>query len=105
MTEQKFIAIMATKVMGWKNHGGWWDTGEALIEKSTWNPRRNIADAYMIAKKFEHYKIQSCVNGEIYCELMYGRRLYGAHGKTDEEAICNAAMKVVASRLNDICLV
>ena len=75
MTEKQIIETLATKVMGWElgRHAGelfWFEKGLLKTKEKDWNPLQNIADAWQVVEKI-------------------------GTGMTVQEAICNAALKVV----------
>lgn len=88
MTEQQIIETLGTKVMGWSQE-------QVDFLYPAWNPLQSIGDAWQVVDGFEHYKMQSCLNGQKYCEFLYKGRFYGDHGNTLQEAICKAALKTV----------
>ncbi|NRQ51965.1 hypothetical protein [Brevibacillus sp. HD1.4A] len=102
MTEQKIVETLATRVMGWELDNRYFigatrhecfllPDGNRILRQN-WNPLQNIADAWALVEKFEHYRMQSCANGQKYCEFLYEGHWYGGHGFSQQEAICQAAI-------------
>ncbi|QDX91090.1 hypothetical protein EEL30_01020 (plasmid) [Brevibacillus laterosporus] len=124
MTEQQIIETLATKVMGWEqknlpnNDAGlpyyaeYWVNDEGLKIKPVnfWNPFHSLTDAFQVVDKllghFYLFELMSNEDGWIATfKLVDGNFIYpkeweGA-GETREQAICNAAMKVVALKKED----
>ncbi|RAP29136.1 hypothetical protein C2W64_04083 [Brevibacillus laterosporus] len=110
MTEQQIIVTLATKVMGWKRYQEtdfWFGYNGNLFNSSLWNPLQNIADAWMIMeemRKRQYYLVISpCFIGyEVYPQRVNGSRICEeVYAKTVQEAICNAAMRLVGKEKHD----
>ena len=86
--------------MGWHRNelGDVWLNGSGQIVDwpyryaSPWNLLENIADAWMIVEKFDGY----CLSGPPhYCILQKYKITFDSLGETIEQAICEAALKVI----------
>lgn len=103
MTEQQIIETLATKVMGWEldnryfvgatRHECFLLPDGSRVFRKNWNPRQNIADAIQVAEKFGVWQVTKMHTGE-YRAIIAANKNKG-YGKTAQEAICNAALKVV----------
>lgn len=91
MTEQQIIETLATKVMGWEQHAEygnvWWLQKEKITYKADWNPLQNIADAWMIVKKFE--------KGDPIIRAKFAVSLPVLIYKIEPKDICHAALSVI----------
>ncbi|MCM3144340.1 hypothetical protein [Brevibacillus sp. MER 51] len=107
MTEQQIIETLATKVMGWKDVIGAWNTGDDIINYGEWNPLQNTTNAWQVVEKLEDqgYGVetysQKNVNPDrdpIRTVTLYTKEGFFGHttGANIQEAICNAALETVA---------
>lgn len=104
MTDRQKIETLATKVMGWEVIYNDWrglmikKQDGTVISAWSWNPLKNLADAFQVAEKFDSYTVKKIQYMHVYsCVLrseLLGEALAG--GITAQEAICNAAYKLVA---------
>ncbi|ATF11599.1 hypothetical protein A616_06260 [Brevibacillus brevis X23] len=118
MTEQQIIETLATKVMEWvkdehfihlKHHKKIVVLNEVLgIEKvgvTEWNPLQNLADAWQVVEKLlENYLLFDLSATEDGWQATFkmidttfiNTKEWEASGDTPQEAICTAAMELVA---------
>ncbi|PCN42288.1 hypothetical protein B9C88_21550 [Brevibacillus laterosporus] len=107
MTDKQIIEILATKVMGWKADGIAYvkaDNPEYMVgvQVAEWNPLEDLNHAFEVVEKLRgsiSILVESFPDGyEGIARKEYGdcRVLAEISAKTPQEAICNAAMKVVA---------
>lgn len=95
--EQQIIETLATKVMGWhEEEMRWADENGDPIYLERWNPLQNIADAWQLVEKFDYYQMEKRDTEKHVCFLAKGEKWIRGEGKTAQEAICNAAYKLVA---------
>lgn len=113
MTEQQIVLMLATKVMGWKRYEEtdfWYGDNGNLFNSSLWNPLQNISDAWMLVEKIGSpdelvsvTKLHEDGSTVYLCNVRTERSIlrwpridFTEEGETAQEAICKAAMKVVA---------
>jgi hypothetical protein len=106
MTDQEKFELLATKVLGW-TAGRDFEIRQGRLcfyswgRWKEWNPLQNIADAWMIVEKLRVagfgvnvFGSGTGFNCEIY-EFTSGTSLADVDGKTAQEAICDAAIKIL----------
>ncbi|WP_409177723.1 BC1872 family protein [Brevibacillus fortis] len=107
MTEKQIIETLATKGMEWElgRHAGelfWFEKGLLKTKEKDWNPLQNIADAWQVVEKIKeqtHFFVLSYAeDNEKYAwqadfDDVSVQKI--GTGMTVQEAICNAALKVV----------
>ena len=112
MTEQQIIETLATKVMGWEKAVAtdgkeYWDNGKFCggIWLRDWNPLQNIADAWQVVEKllegYLHFDLSTDEDGwwatfKMVDKTFIDTKEWEASGDTPQEAICTAAMELVA---------
>ncbi|QDS35231.1 BC1872 family protein [Brevibacillus brevis] len=105
MTELQIVLTLATKVMEWKRYEEtdfWYGDNGNLFNSSLWNPLQNIADAWQVVEKLRTdgfgvnvFGSGTGFNCEVY-EFTSGTSLADIDASTAQEAISNAAYKLVA---------
>jgi hypothetical protein len=112
LSDKEIIETLATKLMGWEKRNmlgvswaekfGWFAPDGQFKTDDGWNPLQNLADAWQVVNEFDSYLIMEH-KGEHHATLyirnegLFSNEPYfEGRGKTIQEAICNAALKVVA---------
>lgn len=111
MTDQQIIETLATEIMGWVDVVGAWNTGDNIINYREWNPLQNIAHAFILVEKMVDKGFSMTLNhaseksigvmqgyaevGDFHCNFTKSGLGYRHYAKTAQEAICQAALKVV----------
>lgn len=108
MTDQQIVLTLATKVMGWKRYEEtdyWYGDNGNLFNSSLWNPLQNIADAWQVVEKllegYLHFDLSTDEDGwwatfKMVDQTFIDTKEWVASGDTPQEAICTAAMELVA---------
>ncbi|TPG68604.1 hypothetical protein EEL31_08780 [Brevibacillus laterosporus] len=116
MTEQQTIETLATKVMGWGVITNDWrglmfrTSDGTYVSEWKWNPSRDLNHAFQVVDKLlSHFYVFELMGSEdgwiatfkfVDGNFIYPKEWEGT-GETREQAICNAAMKVVALKKED----
>jgi len=109
MTEQQTIETLATKVMGWSQWDGLWCKDRShttfICKVADWDPLKNIADAWQVVERllegYLHFDLSTDEDGwwatfKMVDKTFIDTKEWEASGDTPQEAICTAAMELVA---------
>ncbi len=108
MTEKELVLTLATKVMEWKRYGEtefWYGDNGNLFDSSFWNPLQNIADAWQVVEKLLSQYLLFDLSAEedgwratfkLVDTTFVDTKQWEASGDTPQEAICTAAIELVA---------
>lgn len=109
MTEQQIIETLATKVMEWEEERDFAIVNDKIFVRPhtdfiEWNPLQNLADAWQVVEKLREqtyfFALSYAEDDEKYtwqADFDYVSVKKIGKGKTAQEAICNAALKVVST--------